>query len=80
MKSLQECLIEESKTKSKDIANYGKTWIGEWGADFCGNILSEFIKGVKSGMEQHKSDDPKFQERCINCIDKILEEVKDLIY
>ena len=63
------------------IANYGKSWVGEWGSDFWGNILSAFIKGgqeesilsafikgVQEGMKEHKSDNPKFQKRHEDCI------------
>ena len=59
------------------ITNNGKSWVGEWGPDFWGNILSSFIKGVQEenilssfikgiqeGMKEHKSVDPKFQKRC----------------
>jgi hypothetical protein len=81
MKDLKNYInVNESKTKLTDIQNYGRTWVSEWGADFCGNILSEFIKGVKNGMQQYKADDPKFQDRCIKCLDEILEVVKEKIY
>ena len=81
MKNLKDIIkIDESATKLIDIENYGRTWISEWGSDFCGNILSMFIKGVKTGMEKYKSDDQKFQKRCIDCIDKLLEEINEKIY
>jgi len=64
------------------ITNYGKSWVGEWGPDFWGNILSSFIKGIQEenilssfikgvleGMKEHKSDNPKFQKRCEDCIE-----------
>ena len=72
--------VNESKTKFEDIQNYGRTWVSEWGADFCGNILSTVIKGVKDGMQQYKADDPKFQDRCMKCLDEILEEINKKIY
>lgn len=80
MKDLKEVLINESKTKMENIQNYGRSWVGEWGADFCGNILTSFIKGVKEGMEKYQADDPKFQDRCMKCIDDMLKEINEKIY
>ena len=81
MKDIKEYVdINESQTKLSDIENYGRTWIGEWGADYCGNILTSFIKGVKTGMEKYKSDDHKFQERCMKFIEQTLENINKEIY
>ena len=81
MKNLKYIIkIDESATKLIDIENYGRTWIGEWGSDFCGNILSMFIKGVKTGMEKYKSDDQKFQKRCMDFIEKTLKDLNKEIY
>ena len=81
MKTINEIInINESKTKSEEITNYGRTWVSEWGPDFCGNILSWYIKGVKEGMNKYKADDAKFQKRCEDCIDKLLETINKEIY
>lgn len=80
MKDLKDTLIKESKTKPQDIENYGKSWVSEWGSDFCGNILTWFINGVKQGMEKYHNDDPKFQKRCMDCIEDILKEINEKIY
>jgi hypothetical protein len=80
MKDLKDTLIKESKTKSQDIENYGKAWISEWGPSFCGNILGWFVKGVKEGMEKYPDDDPKFQKKCMDCIEDILKEINEKIY
>lgn len=81
MKDIKDIIkITESQTKLSDIENYGRTWIGEWGADYCGNILTSFIKGIKAGMEKYKSDDPKFQERCMKFIEQTLENINKEIY
>lgn len=81
MKDIKEYVdINESKTKLEDITNYGRTWVGEWGPEFCGNILTSFIKGVKSGMEKYKGDDPKFHVRCMSFIEKTLKDINKEIY
>lgn len=81
MKTLKDTIkIDESKTSSQNIENYGRTWISEWGPEYCGNVLSWFIKGVKTGMEKYKSDDPKFDKRCMDCIDDLLKEINEKIY
>lgn len=79
MKNLTE-FITESKTRSVDITNYGDSWIGEWGPDFCGNVLKWFVKGVQEGMKKHPADDEKFQKRCEDCIEKILDTITKYIY
>lgn len=80
MKDLKECLVNESQTKLSEIENYGRTWIGEWGTDYCGNILTSFIKGVKEGMEKYKTGDPKFHIRCMSFIEKTLKDINKEIY
>lgn len=80
MKTLKEQLINESQTKSSDIENYGKNFLNEWGPDYCGNILSWYIKGVKTAIETNKSDDVKFQKRCEDCIDELLKIINEKIY
>ena len=80
MQHIDKYLINESKTTAANISNYGRTWVGEWGPDFCGNILEWFIKGVKEGMEKYKADDSKFQKRCEDCIDKLLKDITKDIY
>jgi len=72
--------INESKIKSNEIENYGRSWLKEWGPEYCGNILSWFIKGVKTGMEQYKSDNQKFNKRCMDCIEDLLKEINEKIY
>ena len=72
--------INESRTKSNEIENYGRSWLKEWGPEYCGNVLSWFIKGVKTGMEQCKSDDQKFNKRCMDCIEDLLKEINEKIY
>ena len=81
MKDLKEKLmIKESRTSPDNIKNYGRTWISEWGSDFCGNVLTYFIEGVKEGMKKYPNKDLKFQKRCMDCIDKLLEENNEKIY
>lgn len=80
MKNLKDTLINESKTKPQDIENYGRSWISEWGSSYCGNILDWFLKGVKEGMEKYPNDDPKFQKRCMDFIDKTLKDLNKEIY
>lgn len=80
MKNLKECLVNESQTKHNEITNYGRTWLGEWGPEFCGNILSWYIEGVKEGMKKYKHEDSKFQKRCEDCIDKLLDTINKEIY
>lgn len=81
MKDIKEYVdINESQTKPNEITNYGRTWLSEWGPIYCGNILSWYIKGVKEGMNKYKADDAKFQKRCEDCIDKLLEIINKDIY
>ena len=82
MKSINEYIVNESKTRLQDIENYGKSWVGEWGVEFFGNVLSSFIKGAKKGLEENKQycDDDKFIKRCSDFINRIEEEVNKEIY
>lgn len=81
MKNIKDTIkIDESRTSSDNIKNYGRTWIGEWGSDFCGNVLTHFIEGVKEGMEKYPNKDPKFQKRCMSCIEDLLKEINEKIY
>jgi len=83
MKSINEYIVNESKTRLQDIENYGKSWVGEWGVDFFGNVLSSFIKGAKKGLEENKQyyeGDDKFIKRCLDFINRIEEEVNKEIY
>ena len=83
MKSINEYIVNESKTRLQDIENYGKSWVGEWGVEFFGNVLSSFIKGAKKGLEENKQyydGDDKFIKRCSDFINRIEEEVNKEIY
>ena len=80
MKDLKDTLIKESKTKPQDIEHYGKAWIGEWSSTYCGNIIDWFLKGVQKGMEKYPNDDPKFQKRCMDFIEKTLKDLNKEIY
>ena len=81
MKDIKDTIkINESQTKLSDIENYGRTWVGELGTEFCGNILTSFIKGVKMGMEKYKGGDPKFHVRCMSFIEKTLKDINKEIY
>jgi len=80
MKKLNEYIVDESKTRTVDITNYGNSWIGEWGPDFCGNVLTWFITGVQQGMKNHPANDAKFQKRCEECIEHLLDTVNKEIY
>jgi len=80
MKDLKNCLIKESRISPDNIKNYGITCIKERGSIFCGNVLTDFIKGVKEGMEKYPDEDPKFQKRCIDCIEKTLKDINKEIY
>jgi len=72
--------ILESKSRLIDIEEYGESLINDWGSDYCGNILSMFIQGVKTGMENNKADDAKFQKRCLDCINELLNNINEKIY
>jgi len=81
MKSLKDTLLNEAKNSNQQkIEDYGKALVKEWGPSFCGNILNWFITGVKEGMEENPSDDSKFQERCIDFIEKTLKDLNKDIY
>ena len=80
MKDLKEILIKESRISPDNIKNYGKTLISEWGSDFCGNVLTHFIEGVKEGMEKYPNKDQKFQKRCMDFIEKTLKDLNKEIY
>lgn len=81
MKTLKDTIkIDESRTTCDNIRNYGRTWISEWGSDFCGNVLAHFIEGVKEGMEKYPNKDPHFQKRCMDFIEKTLKDLNKEIY
>ena len=80
MKDIMNFLINESRTRFIDIEQYGNSWIKEWGSEYCGDVLKNFIKGVERGMKYLKSDDVKFQKRCEDCISEILEKINKDIY
>ena len=81
MKDLNYYVNESKKTDFDKIENLGNSWIKEWGPSFCGNILSAIMKGIKKGMEENKyTKDDKFQKRCEDCINKIIDEINEDIY
>lgn len=64
MKNIKEYMVSEAKkTDFEKIENLGETWIKEWGAAFCGNVLASVMKGIQKGMKDnpYKKDD-KFQK------------------
>lgn len=81
MKSIKQHINEAKKTDFDKIENLGESWVKEWGAAFCGNILAAVMKGIKKGVEEtKKSIDEKSEKRIKDCIDDIIKKIDDDIY
>lgn len=83
MKNIKHFLVNESKTNSTDIINYGHTWVREWGPSNCANIIKWFLTGVKDEMNNYGNekygDNLNLQKSCIKFIDKTLKDIDKAI-
>lgn len=79
MKKIKDFLFE-TKFDLDEITEFGTKCIESRGSIWCGNVLFNFVKGVKEGMLKNKNEDIKFQKRCEDCIDNLLETINKEIY